>query len=121
MFIFYHQLAFLITTDDLTWARKEFTDQSGEKFYFVADFYTADMGVKERHLDMCTMSLCDHSIFDYGSYGFWGAYLAGGYTVLAQNMGSGANTEVENIKPAKLEHWTFIEAFLQNSTVTKSV
>jgi hypothetical protein len=27
---------------------------------------------------MALMSTCDHSIIDYGSYGVWGAVLAGG-------------------------------------------
>lgn len=78
---------------------------------FVADFYKFVPSIRPKHLDMCIMSLCDHSIYDYGTFGFWGAYLAGGYTILAQNMGPGENSEVENIKPANLSHWTFLDAF----------
>ena len=54
---------------------------------------------------------CNHSIFDYGSFGFWGAYLAEGHTILAHHMSDNRNDVVENIKPANLEHWEFMEAF----------
>ena len=36
------------------------------------------MSAKE---DLALASSCNHSIIDVGSYGFWGAYLAGGETI----------------------------------------
>jgi len=33
-------------------------------------------------LDLAVLSLCDHSVIDYGTYGLWGALLAGGDTIL---------------------------------------
>jgi galactoside 2-L-fucosyltransferase 1/2 len=36
--------------------------------------------------DMALMSACNHSIIDYGSYGVWGAALAGGDVVTPQHI-----------------------------------
>lgn len=63
---------------------------------------------------MAIAASCNHTIYDYGTFGFWGAYLAGGYTILAQNMSpTKTNIEVKNIKAANLDHWERIEAFVK--------
>ena len=33
-------------------------------------------------VDLATLSLCDHSIIDYGTFGVWGALLCGGKIVV---------------------------------------
>ena len=35
--------------------------------------------------DMALMAYCNHSIIDYGSYGVWGAVLAGGEVVIPES------------------------------------
>ena len=34
---------------------------------------------------MALLANCNHSIFDYGTYGMWGGLLSGGITLLAFN------------------------------------
>ena len=65
-----------------------------------------------RDFDLAVASMCNHSIYDYGTFGFWGAYLAGGHTILSQNISQGnfPNEEIENIKQVDIENWTFIDA-----------
>ena len=72
----------------------------------------AGVDLNVRDLDLAIASNCNHTIYDYGTFGFWGAYLAEGYTILAENMSQNTNVEVENIKAADLEHWERIEAFV---------
>ena len=56
---------------------------------------------------MALLSLADHSIMSYGSFGMWGALLAkGGETVLPKDI---VNTDIGTaIKRAQLSRWTFI-------------
>ena len=34
--------------------------------------------------DLCVLASSDHSIFDYGSFGMWGALLAGGDVIVSK-------------------------------------
>ena len=56
---------------------------------------------------MALLSLADHSIMSYGSFGMWGALLAkGGETVLPKDI---VKSDIGNaIKRAELPNWTFI-------------
>lgn len=42
--------------------------------------------VKTKFFDLAVLGSCHHSVFDYGSYGMWGALLAGGRAVLAKGF-----------------------------------
>ena len=33
-------------------------------------------------VDLCVLSMCNHSIVDYGSFGLWAALMAGGQIIL---------------------------------------
>ena len=62
-------LIFVVASDDLTWCKnvfKNFTD-----VYYVNEGNSA-------YLDMAIMSNCNHSVVDVGTFGQWGAFLAGG-------------------------------------------
>ena len=70
----------------------------------------------KRSFDLCTASLCDHAIFDYGTFGFWGAYLGKeGLTIAADNISKyfvyKENIEVQNMKEAHMKDWMFINAY----------
>ena len=58
-------------------------------------------------MDLALLSLADHSILSYGSFGMWGALLAGrGETILPKNI---TKTDVGMaIRRAKIPNWTFI-------------
>lgn len=101
---------FVVASDDVEWCKTNFGAVANETILYSVDAFTTKLGYDRKYLDMCIMSKCNHSIIDYGTFGFWGAYLAGGHTILAHNIGTGRNPEVENIKPAKLPNWHFIDA-----------
>ena len=73
----YHQPVFIVTSDDLNWCRERL---SGPDVYVVGDPRRVSPGVER---DMALMAACNHSIFDYGTFGFFGAFLAGGDLILA--------------------------------------
>ena len=67
---------FLVTSDDIEWCKEHlqhdkviFPQLHTEEGPMVTDFILATQA--------------NHSIYDYGSFGFWGAVLAGGKTMLA--------------------------------------
>lgn len=43
--------------------------------------YPSVLGVPFPLFDLAVLSNCDDVIFDYGTFGFWAAYLAGGVTI----------------------------------------
>lgn len=104
-------LVYVVSSDDVPWIKENFQSLANvETIIYAADAFEDKFEFQPKYLDMCIMSKCNHSIIDYGTFGFWGAYLADGHTVLAHNIGSGINSEVENIKPARLPNWHFIDA-----------
>lgn len=70
-----------------------------------------------RNFDLSVMSSCNHSIYDYGTFGFWGAFLADGFAVTAQNLGEWSETDVvknqiaaiHNVAKANLDRWIWID------------
>ena len=62
-------------------------------------FYFVSVGdLPPRDMDLAIASRCNHTVYDYGSFGFWGAFLAGGKTVLAKNInGKGKKVEKLNV------------------------
>ena len=84
-------------------------------------FHAAD--IKGRHqfndrdVDLAIAASCNHTIYDYGTFGFWGAYLAGGHTILAHHMGPVENFGVAKVKPADIPNWEFMEAFNISKTL----
>jgi galactoside 2-L-fucosyltransferase 1/2 len=50
------------------------------------------MRTKSPAQDLAIMAACNHSIIDYGTYGVWGAILAGGDTFVYNLQNGGAFT-----------------------------
>ena len=102
---------FVVASDDMQWCEEEFNKIKNETFYYAWDFHHSLNGnIQEDVFDLALLSKCNHSIYDYGTFGFWAAYIAGGHTVLADHPGNGNNEEIRNIKSAKLKNWHFIPA-----------
>ena len=97
------QLVFIVSSDDLEWCKKEFKKITGESFHYSTKCPSKRQINNPNIFDMALLSKCPHSIYDYGTYGFWGAYLAGGHTVLADYPTSRVTKEAEII------HWHLIE------------
>lgn len=70
----YRGVVFVVVSDDLVWCTKAF---QGRRNVYIS-------GSKRRNspaLDLAILASCNHSIFDYGTFGGWGALLAGGETI----------------------------------------
>ncbi|XP_046543915.1 galactoside 2-alpha-L-fucosyltransferase SEC1-like [Haliotis rubra] len=65
-----HNPLFLIATDDKTWCRK-----------YVVSTDIILMENSDALVDFATLTLCDHMIMTAGTFGWWAAWLADGYTV----------------------------------------
>jgi hypothetical protein len=57
-------------TDDVEWCKSHLLGLSDVKL----------VSKSEEH-DLALLSTCDHTIVDYGTFGFWGALMAGGHTM----------------------------------------
>ena len=64
------QVVFLVVTDDISWCKAHLTSPD-----------THHVGTPSPEVDMAIMGRCNSSIIDYGTFGMWGAILAGGETV----------------------------------------
>lgn len=71
------KLLFLLCSDDFEWCEKNVKEVSGP----IARLKNAS---DVTHL--AALSLCNHTIITVGSFGWWGAWLAGGETVYYKNF-----------------------------------
>jgi len=74
MEVFYRRFAkvqFIFVSDDIKWCNRNFMNQN--------DTYFSPF--KDPAQDLALLASCDHVIITSGSYGWWGALLAGGMTV----------------------------------------
>jgi len=63
-------LIFLIVSDDVKWCKKHLL---GSKDVKIAS--------KSPEHDLALLSFSNHTIIDYGTFGYWGASMAGGHTI----------------------------------------
>ena len=72
---------------------------------FANQYYNFDLFLAT---DLVLLSLADHSILTYGTYGMWGALLAkGGETIMSQDF---MKTDIgSQIAAANLTNWKFIQ------------
>lgn len=66
---------FLVISDDPKWSKAH---MQGKDVVYT--------GTGNVEVDMSLMSLCNHAIITSGTFGWWGAYLAGGKTVYFSNF-----------------------------------
>ena len=59
-------------------------------------------------LDFSLLTLCNHSIYDMGSFGFWAASLAGGMTILADGYYQTPHPLLKAIKENPPEKWELL-------------
>ena len=67
----YPHVVFLVVSDDMDWCKDHLT--SSDTFH---------IGGTSPEVDMAVMANCNGSIIDYGTFGLWGAVLAGGEVVV---------------------------------------
>ncbi|XP_033726213.1 galactoside 2-alpha-L-fucosyltransferase 3-like [Pecten maximus] len=63
-------ITFLVVSDDYVWCKKHLTGPD-----------TVVIPKNHQFVDIAILSMCNHSIITTGTYGWWGAWLAGGHTV----------------------------------------
>ena len=72
---FSHQkLAFIVISDDYQWCQRHLSAPD-----------TVVVPTGGRYEDLAVLTLCNHSIITTGTFGWWGAYLAGGEVVYYSN------------------------------------
>lgn len=71
----YGNVIFVVASDDLLWCNIIFAD--------IPNVYITDENPPE--VDLAVLASCNHSIFDYGTFGVWGALLSRGETVYFNN------------------------------------
>ena len=79
---FKNSALFIIVSDDLNWAKEHI---NRDDVAFAGHFQTAPYPYsfsKDIGEDLCLLSACNHTIMSFGTYGLWGALLAGGQVVL---------------------------------------
>ncbi|KAK6635938.1 hypothetical protein RUM44_001192 [Polyplax serrata] len=88
----YRNTVFIVVSDDPDWCKSNLGGPED-------DVYVASIpGITGPGQDIATMSACNHSIIDYGTFGVWGAILAGGET-LVYNMSRHSSIRVAELLP----------------------
>ena len=91
---------FLVASDDVSWVKKHLLQD---------DVFLVSRGdVQHPEEDLVLLSLCNHSIIDYGTYGLWAAVYAGGVTITVktsmdvyQTLGRKPNWHFVTVNPGK--------------------
>ena len=63
------------------------------------------MAVDSAVTDFILLTQANHSIYDYGSFAFWGAVLAGGKTILADGYSQKTHPILAAVKKFPPNHW----------------
>ena len=93
---------FLVTSDDIGWCREHLQH---DKVFFPQLLSSADPIVT----DFMLMTQVNHTIYDYGSFAFWGAVLAGGRTFVADGYSSTLHPMLAAIKKHKPRGWKTVD------------
>ena len=85
---FKNSALFIIVSDDLTWAKEHI---NRDDVAFAGNFETAPypysfLESKDIGEDLCLLVACNHTIMSFGTFGLWGALLAGGQVVLPKQI-----------------------------------
>lgn len=87
----YEEVIFIIVSDDPIFCHLHFNRKSNV-------YITSKMQPNSPSLDLAILASCNHSIFDYGTFGEWGAILAGGETVY-YNLSRHSSARVGQLLP----------------------
>ena len=94
---------FVVTSDDMPWCKENL---QGEDVIFPGD---PRNGIDPIVRDFIILSQSNHSIYDYGSFGFWGALLAGGKTMVADGYSKKTHPILAAIRKANPVGWTRVD------------
>lgn len=88
----YKAVIFIVVSDDPAWCLAHF----GKRKNVVVIKKKVS---HSRSLDLAILASCNHSIIDYGTFGLWGAILAGGETIYYNLTNYYATSRVGHILP----------------------
>ena len=63
---------------------------------------------EEAAMDLTLLGRCNHSIYDMGSYGFWGTALAGGDAIVADGYSKFDHPLLNAIREHPPDRWTLL-------------
>ena len=72
---------FIVCSDDLNYVAKQMKAKQNDDIVIAGNRDIGDPG-----RDMALLSACNHSVVTVGTYGFWGAYLAGGTVLVPEQQ-----------------------------------
>ncbi|XP_046384658.1 galactoside alpha-(1,2)-fucosyltransferase 2-like [Ischnura elegans] len=90
----YENVAFVVVSDEARWCQHHLATSNGDVFV-VSGTPGSSLGPGR---DLAIMAACNHSIIDYGTFGVWGAILAGGETLL-YNISRHSSVKVAQLLP----------------------
>ena len=107
---------FILVSDDITWAEEHLLNVTH-------DTIVSSYGIRKavsltetevKALDLALLWSCNYTVFDYGTFGFWGSFLSGADVgnpaIAAVNASQRRRTTEEmNLLRAELPNFTFIE------------
>ena len=99
------KVKFLATSDNYGWLKQTIINP-GDVF-FPSELVTVPKSFAAG-LDLAILSLCDHSILDYGTFGMWGALLAGGEIILPDGYSDVPTPDMEWWASSALGNITFV-------------
>ena len=71
-------IVFIVASDSPKWTTAHIASKHFNIIHTGAYFNSHPLRVPWVNFDFAVLSSCDHSIYDYGTFGFWTSYLAGG-------------------------------------------
>jgi len=102
----YKNVKFFVTSDDLPWCKEKFNTQD-------VVFPVINKGRNNSiEQDFIFLTQMNKTIYDYGSFGFWAAVLAGGDTMLADNYSKKLHPLLAAIKENPPDNWNTLDVNL---------
>jgi len=106
------QVIFIAVSDDFQWIK----DNLGHHDDVVFGCDDEEDSVAVIGYDLCLLSSCSHSVITYGTFGMWGALLAGGDVITTTGNTPGKYTEEDHINQrAAMDNWIFLNVRDKNN------
>ena len=105
---------FVVVSDDLAWAQQHMA-VPGLRVAFLGNTAGGQQAVGE---DLALLAACNHSIISYGTFGMWGALLAGGRVTISQTAAKTKDHTINiNIVCFPAELWLLLPVLVSFDTV----
>ena len=122
----YTNVIFIIVTDDMEWAETNLMFPglqvafAGHSKVLQKDIHHPLAAADDIGDDLALLAACNHTILSYGTFGQWGALLAGGKVVISDTaaMTKEGRELIEGGLGAHNSGWTWIPASLEVSLAT---